>query len=84
MITTLNLTAEVSPEREVRITLPDNILPGLVDLVVVVEQRGRAVERNLQDLLQSEFFGMWKDRSDIDDSVSFARQLRNEAWSRAG
>ena len=36
------------------------------------------------DLLQSELVGLWADRSDIDDSVSFARQLRQQAEHRHG
>lgn len=36
------------------------------------------------DLLQSELVGLWADRSDIGDSVSFARQLRQQAEHRRG
>jgi hypothetical protein len=35
------------------------------------------------DLLQSELIGLWADRADIDDSVSFARQLRQQAEHRS-
>jgi hypothetical protein len=35
------------------------------------------------DLLQSDLVGLWADRSDIDDSVSFARQLRQQAEHRS-
>ena len=34
-------------------------------------------------LLHSELVGVWADRSDIDDSVSFARQLRQQAEHRS-
>jgi hypothetical protein len=37
----------------------------------------------LGDLLNSEFFGMWRDRSDIEDSALFAKELRQKAWSRS-
>lgn len=36
------------------------------------------------DLLQSEFVGLWADHSDIDDSVTFARQLRHQAEHHRG
>ncbi len=36
------------------------------------------------DMLQSELVGLWADRSDIDDSVTFARQLRHQAEHRRG
>jgi hypothetical protein len=35
------------------------------------------------DLLQSELVGLWADRFDMDDSVSFARQLRQQAEHRS-
>jgi len=35
-------------------------------------------------MLQSELVGLWADRSDIDDSVTFARQLRHQAEHRRG
>ena len=36
------------------------------------------------DMLQSELVGLWADRSDIDNSVTFARQLRHQAGRRRG
>ena len=35
-----------------------------------------------RDLLQSELVGLWADREDIGDSLSFARQLRQRAEQR--
>jgi hypothetical protein len=34
------------------------------------------------ELARSEFAGLWKDRTDIGDSVEFARKLRKEAETR--
>jgi hypothetical protein len=34
------------------------------------------------ELLNSELVGLWKNRNDIDDSVSFARTLREKAQKR--
>ncbi len=39
-------------------------------------------EHTLGELLESEFFGMWKDREDISDSATYARHLREIAWRR--
>ncbi len=36
-----------------------------------------------KDLLNSEIFGMWADRKDIEDSAEFVRELRERAWRRA-
>jgi len=36
-----------------------------------------------QDLLHSELIGLWQDRSDIVDNVSYARQLRSQTQNRS-
>ncbi len=82
MVKTINLTTDVTPNREVRITLPTDVPLGPAEIVVVVASHAAAVTRTLGDLLRSEFFGMWQDRPDIADSAEFARRLRAEAWSR--
>jgi hypothetical protein len=83
MVKTINLSTEVPPNREVRITLPTDVPLGPADIVVVIASRAAASTRTLGDLLRSEFFGMWRSRPDIGDSAEFARRLRAEAWSRA-
>ncbi len=37
-----------------------------------------------RQLLHSELIGLWDDRSDIEDSAAFARQLREQAQNRRG
>jgi hypothetical protein len=39
-------------------------------------------ELTARDLLQSEVVGLWADREDITDSLTFARQLRRQAEYR--
>jgi hypothetical protein len=39
-------------------------------------------ELTARELLQSGLVGLWADREDIDDSLSFARQLRRRAERR--
>jgi len=39
-------------------------------------------EMTAHDLLQSELVGIWADRDDIGDSLSFARRLRQQAEYR--
>jgi hypothetical protein len=82
MFRTINLTTEVPPNREVRIQLPDDIPPGPAEMVVVVASHTATTGHTLGDLARSEFFGMWRDRSDIGDTAEFARRLRRDAWSR--
>jgi hypothetical protein len=43
------------------------------------EQKKRLTARQL---LNSDLIGMWKDRSDITDSVAYARELRERAQRR--
>jgi len=83
MVKTITLSTDVPPDREVRLVLPDDVPPGPAEIVIVVAPRASAATRTLGDLAHSEFFGMWRDRADIGDSVEFARRLRAEAWSRA-
>lgn len=81
MIKTISLTADVTPDRQVQIVLPDDVPTGPADIVVVIASRAAVPTPTLGDLLNSEFFGMWRDRDDITDSAEFARQLRIAAWS---
>ena len=37
-----------------------------------------------KDLMASGLVGLWKDRKDIEDSVSYARELRERAMRRRG
>ena len=85
MVRTINLATDIPSSRELRIMLPPDVPTGpaeLVVVVVVVASRERPT-RTLGDLARSEFFGMWRDRAEIVDSVEYARQLRAEAWRRA-
>lgn len=79
-IRTVNLTTEIPPDREVRIKLPPDVSPGPAEIVVVVTWRTPTPTHTLGELARSEFFGMWFDRTDIGDSVEFARRLRAKAW----
>lgn len=82
MIRTINLTTDIPADREVRILLPEDVPTGPAEFVIVVASYSKAAPKTLGDLAQSDFFGMWRDRSDIQDSLHFARQLRERAWSR--
>ena len=82
MIKTLNVTAEVPANRELSITLPDDVPVGPAEITLTVRTPEESGGSALGDLLHSEFFGMWGDRNDIQDSARFARTLREKAWSR--
>jgi len=82
MVRRVEISTEIPPDREMTITLPDDVPIGPADVVVLVDSKEENGVRTLGDLAASEFFGMWKNRTDIDDSSNFAERLRREAWSR--
>ena len=84
MIKTLNLNADIPPSRELHVTLPIDVPVGPAEVVLVVSSQVSTGGSTLGELASSEFCGMWADRTDIGDSAEFARQLREEAWKRAG
>jgi hypothetical protein len=83
MLKTITITTEITPDREVHLTLPDDTPLGPAEIVVVVAPATSHMGQTFGDLLNSEFFGMWRDRDDIADSAAFARQLRADGWIRA-
>jgi len=66
----------------VQITLPPNVPTGEVEMVVVVVPKADK-KHSGKDLLESEIFGMWADRVDINDSAELAKELREKAWKRS-
>lgn len=83
MVRAISLNAEIPSNRELHITLPADVPTGPAEMVLVVSSRTGDNTRTLGELLNSEFFGMWADRSDINDSISFAQHLRSEGWKRS-
>jgi hypothetical protein len=81
MVRTLNLSAEIPPNRELHITLPDDVPTGPAEIVLVVSSSKVAIDSTLGALGGSDFLGLWKDRQDIADS--FAQTLRSEGWKRS-
>lgn len=82
MVRTLNLTADIPANRELHISLPADFPQGPAEIVLVISPAKEPNVSTLADLRDSEFFGMWRDRADIGDSASFARDLRSEGWKR--
>ena len=61
-------------------------LPGKkgdeAEVIVLFERRGLPGKMTLGDLLNSELVGIWQDRTDIGDSVQYARKLRKAVQRR--
>ena len=73
----VTLTTTVTPERTLTVRVPQDIPTGPVEVAVVfaAEPRSRPYH-TLGDLRTSEFFGMWRDRTDLPDGSAMARTLR--------
>ncbi len=73
------LKGVVTPDHQLELDLPPDLPPGPVE----VEIRQRRIDGvTLGQLLESGLVGLWKDRTDIDDSIEFARRLRQRASRR--
>lgn len=83
MVRRVEISTDVPADREMRITLPNDVPVGPAEIVVLVNSTQENGTHTLGDLAGSEFFGMWKDRTDIGDSIEFAERLRRDAWSRS-
>ena len=85
MVRTLNVKADIPANRELdlHITIPTDIPLGPADIVLVVSSSAAPKSSTLGDLLSPEFFGLWRDRTDIPSSIDFARELRSQGWKRS-
>ncbi len=82
MVRTVTLKADIPASRKLCIKLPADVPTGSAAVVITVSPAGSSPPATFGDLLNSEFLGMWRDRSDIDDSSEFARKLRSEGWNK--
>lgn len=73
---------DVPESREIRLQLPQDAPMGEAELDVTFKSGIEIRESRIGDLLDPEIFGAWKDRTDIGDSVEFARKLRERVWRR--
>jgi len=84
MLKTFTVQTEIPPGREIHIKVPGDVPTGPAEVVVIIvsseapsEAAGTAAE-----MLRSPLFGLWADRDDIGDSITFARHLRAQAEQR--
>ena len=83
MVKTVTLNADIPASRELRITLPADVPTGSAAIMITVSPIRPTDSATFDDLLNSEFLGMWRDRTDIVDSSEFARKLRSESWNKS-
>ncbi|HVO23085.1 MAG TPA: hypothetical protein VMW56_05595 [Candidatus Margulisiibacteriota bacterium] len=64
------------------VQVPDEVPAGPAEVVVRSAETPSVARSTGADLLASGLFGIWKDRTDITDSLEFARELRQRAEQR--
>lgn len=79
-MTSIILQGEITPDGKLHVDLPSSVPAGPVE----VEIRPVEIEGvTLGEMLNSGLVGLWAGRTDIEDSVEFARTLRRRASRRA-
>ena len=85
MNTTLVVRANILPDRSVRIRVPDSVPLGPANITLVITPEPKSTHEpggTAAELAHSPLFGLWADRADITDSVTYARELRAQAERR--
>jgi hypothetical protein len=81
---TITSKVVIPTDRQLHISVPEDVPPGPAEIVLVIVPE-TTPQKGLTggELLRSPLFGIWKDRTDIGDSVEYARKLRAKAEQRA-
>ena len=72
----------VPTDHRLVIQVPEEVPAGPAEVVVRSVEVPSLAPGTAADLLALGLFGMWKDRTDITDSIEFARELRRRAERR--
>jgi hypothetical protein len=73
------LQGVIAENGELLIEVPPDLPPGPVEVEIrLPDVQGISSE----EILASDFVGMWEDRTDIGDSIEYARELRRRASRR--
>ena len=80
---TIILQGRITEDGQLEIDLPDDLQPGPVEVEIRQPDGANEIKGvTLGELLNSGLVGLWKDRTDIGDSVEYARELRRRASRR--
>lgn len=86
VVKTLSLHTDIESDRLLQIPLPDDVPIGPAEVVVVIasSQPAQISQRaTAADMAISSLFGLWANRTDLGDSLSYARKLRSQAERRS-
>lgn len=68
-------------------TLPPEAQQQVIDFIAFLKTRYRVVPRATKakrtNLADEPFIGMWRDRTDMQDSTAWVRHLRHREWERS-
>jgi hypothetical protein len=83
-MTTITLRTTIPPNRQITLNLPENTPVGSVSLEIHISPEAPRVPggSTLGELTASPLCGIWADRTDIEDNLVYARQLRTQAEQR--
>jgi hypothetical protein len=76
-VDTIVLHGVITPDGHLQVELPSDLPPGPVEVEI---RRSEVAGMSLGELLESGLVGLWANRTDIKDSVEFARELRRRAF----
>jgi hypothetical protein len=81
---TITSKVVIPTDRQLHISVPEDVPPGPAEIVlVIVPETTPRKGLTAGDLLRSPLFGIWKERTDLGDSVEYARKLRAKAEQRS-
>jgi hypothetical protein len=81
---TITSKVVIPTDRQLHISVPEDVPPGPAEIVLVIVPETTAGKgQTAGELLRSPLFGIWKDRTDIGDSIEYARKLRAKAEQRS-
>lgn len=77
---TITSKVVIPVDRQLRLSIPEDVPPGPAEIVlVIVPEPPPRKGLTAGELLCSPLFGIWRHRSDIGDSVEYAKELRARA-----
>jgi len=72
----------VPTDHRLVVQVPEEVPAGPAEVIVRSVEAVSVAQGTAADLLASGLFGIWKNRTDITDSIEFARELRRRAEQR--
>ena len=78
----IKFVTQVSAKGKFNIPAQINLPRGRVEIIVLSENGNGKLRKQKKSLRQHDFVGMWADREDLTDSVTFAADLRRNLERR--